>query len=156
MDPSNPMSVRYFSYKVEFQARGALHIHGTAWLILLELEKLVRRNGRLVKPDVDDPSEDRPLKGLTKAFKKLKNNEDLTKRDIEVLKCFADEFITVTTHSATVGDDVSKIARDVNLHHHTHTCRKHGDNCRFGFERLPSPETIVAQPAKGEEKQKLL
>ena len=86
----------------------------------------------------------------------MKNDEDLTKKDIEVLKCFADEFITVTIHSATVGADVSKIAREVNLHHHTHTCRKHGDKCRFGFERLPSPETIVAQPARGEGRQKLL
>ena len=156
MDPSNPMSVRFFTYKVEFQARGAGHVHGTLWLNLLDLEVLVRRNGKLVKPDLDVPSEVTPLKGLSKAFKSLKNNEDLTKKEIEVLKCFADEFITVSTHSATVGADVSKIAREVNLHHHTHTCRKHGDKCRFGFEKLPSPETIVAQPAKGEGRLKLL
>ena len=156
MDPDNPMSVRYFTYKVEFQARGAGHVHGTLWLDLHQLEKLVRRNGRLVKADVDNHSEVTPLKGLSRAFKVLKNDEVLSKKDIEVLKCFAEEFITVTTHSATVGADVSKIAKEVNLHHHTHTCRKHGDKCRFGFEKLPSPETIVAQPAKGEKRQKIL
>ena len=68
MDPSNPMSVRYFTYKVEFQARGAGHVHGTLWLNLLDLEKLVRRNGKLVKPDDENPSEDTPLKGLSKVF----------------------------------------------------------------------------------------
>ena len=98
MDPSNPMSVRYFTYKVEFQARGAGHIHGTLWLNLLDLEKLVRRNGRLVKTEEDDPSEVRPLKGLAKAFKKLKHNEDLNNKDCEVLKCFADEFNTNYCH----------------------------------------------------------
>ena len=156
MDDSNPMSVIYFTYKVEFQARGAGHVHGTLWLDLHQLENLVRRNGRLVKPDTEHTSEIRPLKGISKAFKSLKNNEVLSKKDIEVIKSFAEEFTTVTTHSATVGEDVSKIAKEVNLHHHTQTCRKHGDKCRFGFERLPSPETIVAQPANGEDRQKIL
>ena len=156
MSSSNPMSVRYFTYKVEFQARGAGHVHGTLWLDLQHLEKLVRRNGRLIISGTKDPSENRPLKGISRAFKSLKNDEVLNKKDIEVLKCFAEEFTTVTTHSPTVGTDVSRIAKEVNLHHHTHTCRKHGDKCRFGFDKLPSPETIVAQPARGEDRQKIL
>ena len=156
MCSSSPMSVKYFTYKVEFQARGAGHVHGTLWLDLHHLETLVRRDGKLVKPDNSNLSEVRPLEGIKKAFKSLKNDEVLNKQDIEVLKCFAEEFTTVTTHSSTVGKDVSKIAKEVNLHHHTHTCRKHGDKCRFGFEKLPSPETLIAQPAKGENRQKIL
>ena len=98
MSESNPMSVTYYTYKVEFQARGAGHVHGTLWLDLQQLEKLVRRKGRLVKPDTDQTFEVRPLKGISKAFKTLKNDEVLSKQDIEVLKLFAEEFTTVTTH----------------------------------------------------------
>ena len=34
MGDNNPMMVEYFTYKVEFQDRGAGHIHGTLWLKL--------------------------------------------------------------------------------------------------------------------------
>ena len=87
-----------------------------------------------------------------------RSSKSLTKDDTNVLKCFAEAFTTVTTHPQTVGTDVSEIAKNVNQHHHTHTCRKYGDVCRFGFERLPSPETLIAQPVKGsqDEKQKIL
>ena len=31
------------------------------------------------------------------------------------------------------------------MHHHTQTCRKKGTECRFGFPKLPPPETIIAK-----------
>ena len=32
MGMNNPMKIKYISYRVEFQGRGAAHIHGTLWL----------------------------------------------------------------------------------------------------------------------------
>ena len=124
-------------------------MHGTLWLDLDKLEKLVKRNGRLVQPEKEDDLELKPLKGIKSAFKSLRSNKDLTKKDVEVLANFANEFTTVTSHPSIVGKDVSTIAKEVNLHHHTHTCRKYNNDCRFGFEKLPSPETLIAQPVKG-------
>ena len=37
---NNPMSVKHISYRVEFQGRGAAHIHGTLWLNLKKIERL--------------------------------------------------------------------------------------------------------------------
>ena len=42
MGDNNPMMVEYFTYKVEFQERGAGHIHGTLWLKLDMIEQLIR------------------------------------------------------------------------------------------------------------------
>ena len=39
MGLNNPMKVKYISYRIEFQARGAAHAHGTLWLDLKEIEK---------------------------------------------------------------------------------------------------------------------
>ena len=42
MARSNPMSVKFYSYKIEFQERGAAHAHGVIWLDLQRLENLER------------------------------------------------------------------------------------------------------------------
>ena len=42
MSPSNPMRVKHFSYRVEFQERGAGHIHGVVWLDLKMLQRTFR------------------------------------------------------------------------------------------------------------------
>ena len=41
MGRNNPMNVEYYTYKVEFQERGAGHIQRTLWLNLEKLEELV-------------------------------------------------------------------------------------------------------------------
>ena len=38
MDKQNPMAVKYYSTKVEFQGRGAEHNHGVLWLDLEKME----------------------------------------------------------------------------------------------------------------------
>ena len=45
MGTNNPMRVEYYTYKVEFQDRGAGHIHGTLWLKLKDMENLIRGDG---------------------------------------------------------------------------------------------------------------
>ena len=42
MGQNNPMNVKYYTYKVEFQDRGASHIHGTLWLGLDKIENLMK------------------------------------------------------------------------------------------------------------------
>ena len=42
MGQNNPMNVKYYTYKVEFQDRGAGHIHGTLWLGLDKIENLMK------------------------------------------------------------------------------------------------------------------
>ena len=99
MGKNNPMHVQYYTYKVEFQDRGAGHIHGTLWLKLSELEQLPRGvDGKLrartkeeklvtnkqktaeVNVDEDDNASIKtPLKGLKAAFTKIRNKyEDRT------------------------------------------------------------------------------
>ena len=69
------MSVQFYSFKVEFQQRGAAHIHGIIWLNLDKLENLVLINGELCQlyetksSHVDDDSQ--PLRGIADAFKKI-------------------------------------------------------------------------------------
>lgn len=125
------MSVRFYSYKVEFQQRGAAHIHGIIWLNLDMLETLVLIDDELCIPDDNSlwrkQSDDyeRPLSGVGVAFKKIKANKKLNDADLLVLTKFIDFFTTVSTHELSVGKDVVKIAREVNTHHHSKTCRKH-------------------------------
>ena len=42
MGKNNPMHVKYYTYKVEFQERGAGHIHGTLWLDLDAIQNMMR------------------------------------------------------------------------------------------------------------------
>ena len=36
--------------------------------------------------------------------------------------------------------------KEVNVHHHTNSCKKGTNTCRFSFPRLPSDETLIAYP----------
>ena len=142
---SNPLSVQYYSYKVEIQERGAPHVHGVIWLNLSELENLYMVDGELSNTRT---SNEQPLKGIGEIFKKIKQSQKLTNEDKAVLVKWIDAFITVSTHPDTVGQDVAEIVRAVNKHHCTKTCRKLGTNCRFKYPKPPSPETIIQEPPK--------
>ena len=93
-----------------------------------------------------------PLKGITEVFNKLRHDKPLEKNEISCLTRFIDEFFTVCTHSKVVGKDVAEIAKQVNQHHHTKTCRKHGTTCRFNYPKPPSPETLISSPYKKDKK----
>ena len=127
------MNVKSYTYKVEFQDRGAGHIHGTLWLRLEELELLKRgEDGKLRSCTKEEKINARtnksvpekgPLGGLKKAFTKIRKNQKLNeKEDIPALRQFIDEFTTVSTHENTVGKVVARIAQEVNKHNHTKTC----------------------------------
>ena len=87
-----------------------------------------------------------PLFGLKDALYKLHNNKEATVDDLSIVVKFVDTFSTVSLHPAIVGKTVADIAKAVNQHHHTKTCRKYNTVCRFKMPKLPSKETLIARP----------
>ena len=84
---NNPMAVKYISYRVEFQGRGAAHIHGTLWLNIAKIE--------------EDINED----NLQEAFIKLRNDISLTESEKHTISKFTDRFISCSLNPATVHKD---------------------------------------------------
>ena len=97
----SPMPVYRYSYKTEFQGRGAPHVHGVLWLNLGKLEK------------------EQKFRGAKAAFIKLRKGTPLSPADREVVCRMVDEFSTVSLCPAEVGAAVVKKVKDVNTHHHT-------------------------------------
>ena len=100
---------------------------------------------------------EKPLKGVSEAFRKLKNDIALNEQETNALTRMIEEFTTVSLHGNSVGHDVVKIVKEVNVHHHTRSCRKYNEMCRFNYPRFPCHKTIIAKPLKGnkEETKKL-
>ena len=63
------MKVKYMSYSVEFQGRGAAHIHGTLWLDFENIDKKIMSELYVIEQN----------EGLlVGAFRKLRENCQLT------------------------------------------------------------------------------
>ena len=144
------MHVRNYTYKVEFHDRGAGHVHGTLWLRLDKIEKLIKKADGTVRERIEGDNDDEAVfSGLGKAFKKFRHDVKLNKKEESAVRHFIDEYTTVSIHEPTVGREVAKIVQEVNKHHHTKTCRKHDTICRFKYPRYPAPETIIVKPCEG-------
>ena len=103
----SPMPVYRYSYKTEFQGRGAPHVHGVLWLNMGKLEKQEK------------------FRGVKAAFMKLRKGTPLSPADREVVCRMVDEFSTVSLCLAEVGAAVVEKVKDVNTHHHTKkACKK--------------------------------
>ena len=119
------MNVDYYSYKAEFQDRGAGHVHGTLWVNMKKIESLLKLpNGNLVtKKQYDESKSDdtfeKPFEGLMKAFQKFRNETRLDPDEEKAVVNFIDQFTTVSLNNEEVGEVVVKIAKQVNLHNHT-------------------------------------
>ena len=119
---SSPMKVQHHHYRVEFQLRGAGHIHGVLWTDLKELEKT--------------------FPGLQSTMTKLRVSVRLNEEDRATLEKYVDTFISCSLDD----EDLVETVESVQKHSHTHTCYKKGPSCRFGFPKFPSKKTIIAQP----------
>ena len=53
MNKSNPMAVKYYSTKVEFQGRGAAHNHGVLWVDVNKIELYFKNENGACK-DIED------------------------------------------------------------------------------------------------------
>ena len=132
MAKDSPMCVYKYSYKTEFQNRGAAHVHGVLWVNMKKLE------GKPV------------FKGLGEAYTHFRQEENVTDEDIDVMARFVDAMSTVSLCAAEVGEQVVKTAKETQNHHHTkRACRKNGGSgCRFGKPHFPSDRTMIAVPRR--------
>ena len=124
---NNPMRVRHISYRVEFQGRGAAHIHGVLWLDLNEIK--VEGVGNTV---------------LKESYSKLKHSQPLELYEVRALEKFTDTFVTCTRCISVAGAEAVRIAEETNWHGHSSSCRKgsSGRLCRWKFPRYPLERTI--------------
>ena len=58
MGANNPMAVENFSDKMEFQGRGAAHIHGVAWCNLAKVSEMLHMDINNLNSDDELDSED--------------------------------------------------------------------------------------------------
>ena len=84
------------------------------------------------------------FKHLEKAFATCSESKVPDRDETAAIEAFADEFITCSLRNPMTRN----IAKQVQSHHHTFTCRKRGSKCRFSFPRFPSLFTQVAVPLR--------
>ena len=125
MGTNNPMKINKFSWKVEYQGRGAGHIHGTLWCNLNEVR-------------MDEDNQVNNSETLENAFKALRLEEKLSTEEEHSITQFADKFTTCTLNSdkasehldeyynKSQGRNIVQIVKQCQIQHHTKTCRKKG------------------------------
>lgn len=116
------MCVQYYNYRVEFQMRGAGHIHGVLWINLKQMEE--------------------NIPGITSALTSLRLHQKLDENQCTVLANFVDSFTSCSLNN----EQVSHIVEEVQVHRHSRSCTKYGTSCRFSYPKFPSNKTIIAQP----------
>ena len=132
---NNPMRVRHISYRVEFQGRGAAHIHGVLWLDLKEIK--VEGVNNMV---------------LQESYNKLKHSQPLESYEKQALEKFTDTFVTCTRCVSVAGEEAVKTAEEVNWHGHSSSCKKGGARlCRWKFPRYPLERTIFVDANREDE-----
>ena len=52
----------------------------------------------------------------------------------------------ISCHISSDDEVLNVIAKEVQNHNHSKSCKKYGPNCRYGFPRLPSRKTLIAAP----------
>ena len=124
---NNPLRVRHISYRVEFQGRGAGHIHGVLWLDLNQIK---------IKGVASET--------LESAFEKLRYSRPLEEEEVEGLEKFTDTFVTCSRCVSVAGEDAVRKAEEVNWHGHSSSCYKDGSRhqCRWKFPKYPLASTI--------------
>ena len=110
---NNPMHVKYVSYRVEFQGRGAAHIHGTLWLNLRKIEE---------SQYFKEHNTNQATNNLSEAFRKLRDDLKLNSAEKDAIVMLTDQFITCSLNPAIVSEEVVRIALAVNCHRCTRKC----------------------------------
>ena len=80
---------------------------------------------------------------LRNAFLNLRNRQPLDESESEALERFTDMFATCSLDPKVAGEEAVKIAKEVNWHGHSKSCRKKTieGKCRFNFPRFPMAST---------------
>ena len=114
---NNPMKIKNMSYRVEFQGRGAAHIHGTLWLDIKDIENS--------QPFIETPNEGRN-EILSDAFRKLRDDVKLSEEDKSAIAKLTDVFITCSLNPDTIHEDdaigkqIIALIKKVSCHNCTH------------------------------------
>ena len=175
----NKMPVTYHNYRVEFQQRGAGHIHGTLWLNLEELSSVMDTSNPEGREAMDESVKDKKTdentdpKHLEELFDRIKeenvglhhtdcDDQCSSCKDLESLAWCADRFITCTLKNPSTRD----LALSLQQHKHfPQSCKKRGTNCRYGAPWFPCLKTVIQVPQRvkfklgtetEEEKEKLI
>ena len=129
------MPVEYYNYRVEFQIRGAGHIHGTLWI---DWEKLQEKESTAKADEKID------VVLVQKAFEKIKDevfgsekeNVIVSEEDnaFEKQQHHLVKFINKCTSCSLKNPSCRHIVKDVNQHAHTRSCKKHVDLVSPAFQ----------------------
>ena len=153
MGKNNPMQITYWSDKMEFQGRGAGHIHGVAWSELNKSAKMIKEEKKvgIVLSETETAKSDKDVPHLENAYKSLRENIPLIEDEEQALIDFVDRSVTCTlspelaakmidvTYSKDHGLKLVDIIKACMIHYHTKACRKYGSGvaCRFRFPKSP-------------------
>ena len=74
------------------------------------------------------------------------NKEILSHEEKQRVTDLADDLISCQLMELPNDGNYRKVVSEVQKHHHTKSCRKYNGQCRYGFPKLPSRKTILAQP----------
>ena len=86
MGKMSPFNVEYYHYRVEFQMRGAGHVHGVLWLKMNEIET--------------------DFEGINQVISNLRKEETLNEGEKSIMTRFIDTFISCSLNDNSVKDIV--------------------------------------------------
>ena len=87
---------------------------------------------------------------LLGAFETLRRRVAVGEQEQEALERFTRKFVTCSLDPEKVGEEAVKIAKEVNWHGHSQSCRKNsaGGKCRFNFPKYPLPHPVFVDANK--------
>ena len=132
MNTFSPLKCQEYSYRVEFQMRGAAHIHGILWV---DIDQIIKE---------DKAGGSKKLEILGEALQTMYDDKMPSDEEKDALEYYIDKFVTCTLKNPETRD----IAMDVQIHHHTKTCQSRGPECRFYFPQFPSLRTMISVPTR--------
>ena len=144
----NEPNFRYYSYRIEFQARGLPHVHGVLWLDIEWLIDWLEKQWREMKNNDNKLSKSNWWENKENEYKAGKVGFNLDEEiDRKMVAKLIDEMISCEIPSEEEDKELNEFVPLLQKHRHTDTCfKKSKINCRFGFPKLPSEETLVAIP----------
>ena len=103
----NKMCIAFYSYRIEFQDRGAGHVHGVLWIDWDAFEE----NESNIHDFADENEEESGtgVKKLRTAFKKFKDEEALSVGEYEKIVKFNDMFISCSTDATVIENMLHRI-----------------------------------------------
>jgi hypothetical protein len=73
---------------------------------------------------------------------------DFQNSDDEELASFIDSYICCNLPSEQEDEELYNLVNSLQRHVHSHTCRKTGKKCRFGYPRPPADKTVICREGK--------